>query len=231
MLKRGYIKMKIKLLVLIVGVCMIAATANAAMIGVSVHGPQTTWDGIDAFAASWGSSTQMSINRFDDPTIYNQYTTGFDLSMTLSNINNTDRTADGLGNLTLTESTGAGDYITADVTGAWQRVGTSNVFVGQLTNVYYVDLGTQDTAWDADDGIMSMVFTPAMPWQGTLIELTSSASWFGDAAAPGGNTTYLPFDVDDGLGSADITIVPVPAAVLLGILGMSVAGIKLRKHA
>ena len=31
--------------------------------------------------------------------------------------------------------------------------------------------------------------------------------------------------------STQFTVVPVPGAVLLGILGLSVAGIKLRKHA
>ncbi len=32
-------------------------------------------------------------------------------------------------------------------------------------------------------------------------------------------------------GTMDLTVVPIPSAVLLGILGLSVAGVKLRKHA
>ena len=32
-------------------------------------------------------------------------------------------------------------------------------------------------------------------------------------------------------GSVDVTVVPIPGAVLLGMLGLSVAGVKLRKHA
>jgi hypothetical protein len=53
----------------------------------------------------------------------------------------------------------------------------------------------------------------------------------------GGLTTGLSFDMYTGLSNGgfkqlqDFVVVPVPAAVLLGLLGMGVAGLKLRKHA
>jgi len=53
---------------------------------------------------------------------------------------------------------------------------------------------------------------------------------------PGG-ATRLFFGLNNGYewsnnsGSVDVTVVPVPGAVLLGMLGLSVAGVKLRKHA
>jgi hypothetical protein len=222
--------MKIRLLIIIFAICVIATPAMAAMIGVSVHGPRTTYDGVNLFEAFWGSTTEMLISREGDSNIYHQTTMGFDLDLTISNIDNDEMTADGAGTVTLTESNGYFDYITGLVTGEWERVGSTNVFVGEMSAVYYVDMGPQDTTWNADDGNMSMVFTSPMPWTGTLVELTSEASWFGDAATSG-STPYLTFDVDDGTGSVDITIVPLPAAVILGILGMSVAGIKLRKYA
>jgi hypothetical protein len=208
-----------KLLFIVIAVCMIATTANAALIGVSVHAPRTTYDGISDFDAIWDTSTEMAISRINDTTNYHQYSSGFDLDLTISNIGGS--TADGVGVLTLTESSGYNDYIIGNVSGQWQRVGTANVFVGTLTEVYYVDLGPQDNTWNADDGNMSMAFNAPMPWQGTIIELTSTAPWFGSGA----------FDVTDPLGSVDITIVPIPAAVILGILGLGVAGIKLRKFA
>lgn len=139
----------------------------------------------------------------------------FSLSMTIINIG--AFTADGVaGKLTITDTDG--DTITGDLAGEWFNVGPSNIFVGMLSNVEFNDSGNQDGKFDGHFGSVSMSFT-APPWYGTLIELSTTGTWFGDG------------DYTTNSGSVGASVVPVPAAVILGILGLGVVGLKLRKYA
>jgi hypothetical protein len=95
--------------------------------------------------------------------------------------------------------------------------------VSNLSNVDWSQNGDSDNLFDGDDNTeASMLFGASPPWSGTLIELTSSkAAWFGGGAWSGTVTG----------GSVDALVVPAPAAVLLGVFGLSVVGMKLRKFA
>ena len=119
-----------------------------------------------------------------------------------------------------------GDTITGNVAGTWALTGPvgnkTPSFVGTLSNVQWNN-ESLDNDFDGDSSSVSMVFpTAPPPWKGGITELTASgATWFGlgDWIHPvtGGNV--------------NATVVPVPGAILLGMLGLSVAGIKLRKFA
>jgi hypothetical protein len=66
---------------------------------------------------------------------------------------------------------------------------------------------------------VNMGFTAPLPWQGSIVQLTTGAvGWFDH-------------DFSDSTGSIDAIVVPVPGAILLGLLGLGVAGIKMRKFA
>jgi hypothetical protein len=124
--------------------------------------------------------------------------------------------ADGVGEFTLTDTDG--DTITGNVAGTWIMYGVP-IFAGNLSNVYWNNENNDDT-FDGDNypGV-SMSFGASPPWSGTLVELTSSgAAWFKDG------------DWSDTGGSVDALVIPVPAAVLLSVLGLGVSGIKLRKY-
>ena len=127
--------------------------------------------------------------------------------------------ADGAGTWTLTDT--IGDTITGNLSGTWSNPSQTPLFVGTLDSVYWNNEST-DNDFDGDSGSVSMGFAAPQPWNGSVVHLTaSSADWFGSGAW-GGTVTG---------GSVDANVVPVPAAVLLGMLGLSVAGVKLRKYA
>jgi hypothetical protein len=130
--------------------------------------------------------------------------------------------ADGAGDFTLIDIDG--DTITGDVAGTWIMYDVP-IFAGNLSNVEWSqnDVGESDDLFDGDAGTeASMLFSAPQPWSGTLIELTASgAAWFEDGDWSGTVTG----------GSVDALVVSVPAAVLLSVLGLGVAGIKLRKYA
>jgi hypothetical protein len=139
---------------------------------------------------------------------------GLLVDMDITNI--TTMTADGTGTLTLTDVDG--DYISADVKGGWAKVGSFAAFVGTLSNVYYNE--AVNTTFDAHSGDnVSMSFPGLEPWHGAIVQLTSTGGWFDQNYA------------DKRGGCINAAVVPAPAAVLLGMLGLGVAGIKLRKYA
>ena len=82
-------------------------------------------------------------------------------------------------------------------------------------------------AWVSYDNMANMV-------QGALLDLIGDTTGTVSVAVVPGVTHYG-FDVDLlGPSSSDdfhTSVVPVPAAVLLGVLGLGVAGLKLRKYA
>lgn len=198
---------------------MIASPAMADLFSFTVDDPVATWDGTDTFAVSWGTTTELALERNVSPTgtvHLDSLTDGdFMIEMTLSNIGAS--TADGIGSFIITDTTG--DTITGDITGTWGRVGSSNIFSGTLANVNWND-EQSDGLFNADDGTLSMAFTSLGPWYGTLIELTAIAPWFAG----------VPWSTPDGLVYGTV-VVPIPAAVILGVLGLGVVGWKLRKYA
>ena len=151
----------------------------------------------------------------------------YDLSMLISSIAVDGTTADGAGDFTLTDVDD--DTITGDFTGKWITTGGALNFDGILSNVNYNPSGSGETTFDDTSGGANMVFGGKTgPWSGTIIHLVVSGE---DFTASWGDGT--PGDEDGGLADGGVTgvVVPVPGAVLLGILGLSAAGIKLRRFA
>jgi hypothetical protein len=149
----------------------------------------------------------------------------FSLTMSLSNIDSTANTADGAGLFAFTDSTG--DTITGGLTGNWYKTQAGqNHFDGVLSSVMWNDT-SGDGQFDGGptsnvlypNNYVNMGFTAPLPWQGSIVQLTTGAvGWFDH-------------DFSDSTGSIDAIVVPVPGAILLGLLGLGVAGIKMRKFA
>jgi hypothetical protein len=210
-----------KFLVLGFALCLITAPARADLFGFTVSNTHSTFDGVSLFKATYGSSMSESYLYRNTPPAgavknFPGYGgTDFLISMTISNINITAGTADGSGTLMLKDYDG--DALSGNLSGHW----TGNSFRGSLTNVTFAQPDFDGwvlsfPSYVLDD--VSMAFnSPQSSWSGTVIEVTAGGDFRGS------------FDVTGG--SVDATIVPVPAAFLLGLLGMGAAGLKLRKYA
>jgi len=161
----------------------------------------------------------------------------FSITMTISSITPTN--AWGVGSWTLTDA--GGDTVTGNVSGLWVPTvpaspGVPGIatpsFVGSLGNVNFNDstpLNPTDDTFNGDSSTAVSMFFPfsPQPWGGTMSHLTATgATWFSTGTWK--NATGGPIITG---GTATATVVPVPAAVLLGMLGLSVTGIKLRKFA
>jgi hypothetical protein len=248
--------MKTRLLILTLAVCTIAAPAQADLFRFSFDDLQTTYTGatktFTADKTQYDASDPLnvipgtigSVTRYPAPSgkaIFdwvnnvnladgrgNLATNGdFQLSMNLTNI--TATTADGTGwfkiwdvtdNQTVANPSGLpADTIFGNIAGVWTQSSQGALtFDGVLSGVGYTD---PTPGWfNGHSGFIDYAVPGSPPpWAGTIVQITATAPWF----------TLADFDVIGG--SLDATIVPVPGAVLLGILGMSVAGLKLRKHA
>jgi len=212
--------MKTKLSVLAVIVCMAATPAMADLFGFSVHDPVSSYNGAGSYSVSWGTDTELTMSRDEAPTgtihLYSSTTGDFTMSLAISNIGAS--TADAIGSFTITDTDGTADTITGDITGTFYRIVSTNVLVSTLSNVLFNDNGTAD-GFDGDDGELSMSFLASEPWDGTLTQTLGSGPWFGQSG----------WRVTDG--SVDAVVLPVPAAAILGLLGLGVAGWRLRRFA
>lgn len=213
--------MKTRWLVLGLALCLVAAPARADLFGFTISNPLTTFDGVNFFQSGEFSGTSGDLYRNGFPAGTAEFNVGgwtgpasFSMSMTISNL--TATTADGAGTFQFTDVDG--DIISGNVTGEWQKVSSFGFFNGLLGNVTFTPAGV-DNAFNGDVGSASMIFATPQPWRGGITEITASGTWFAQQSyrIPG--------------GSIDATVVPAPAALLLGLLGMSVAGLKLRKFA
>jgi len=229
------VKRKILLLfICFAALCLTAAPARADMVLFDFHYGSLTstyTSATGAFSASMNPvTTSGSVTRLEAPIGWAQFWPGvpgqppveswwntlggdFLLEMTIDHIN--AGTADGSGTFTITDT--GGDTITGGLAGDWIDMGPSNVFVGTLSNVLFVV--SDDGNFDGHSGSVSMSFTSLPPWYGTLIELSTTSTWFSEG------------DYTTNSGSVDASVVPVPAAVILGVLGLGVVGWKLRKYA
>ena len=235
--------MKIKLLIIciVITLGLSVAPAKADLFSFSFDNLQTVWtSGTGVLTADKTTDpitgTIGSVTRWEPPTdrakfdwtIPGRALIGdFYLTMTLSSIVSTvgSESAYATGSFTIEDTDAVFDTITGDISGTWTRDDgdQANVFAGALSNVLWTDNnGIGDFDGHADvvgPTSVSMNVSAVQPWRGTLIELTATAPWF----------NVDTFDVTGG--SVDATIVPVPAAVILAILGLGSAGLKLRKFA
>jgi hypothetical protein len=223
--------MKTKLLIFSIAVlCMSAVPAKADLFTFTYNALESWYDtGTGLFISDEvaGSSSASLTNLQGGGTALFDTTWGtedYTLTMTISNIQNGGTTADGVGSLLLTDKDG--DTIFANLSGSWAppSSGAALEFGGVLSGVVYTG---DDAAFNGDLGSASMAF-PGSPWSGTVIHLILTGLNFNSSW---GDVT--PLDGAGGVQDGGMTavIVPVPAAVLLGILGLGAAGLKLRKYA
>jgi hypothetical protein len=199
-----------------------ATPATASIFDFHFGSLDSSFDGTSAFSTSTNPTlTSGSVTRQRVPQSVANFLAGqwglggnFGLAMTITNI--TGAGATGSGSFAITDTTG--DVISGTVSGTWSRVNVSNVFFGALSNVSFAN-NSGDGNFDGHLGSASMSFPQPIPWGGSLIQLSTTGTWFTEGAFA---TTS---------GSVDASVVPVPGAVLLGMIGLTVAGLKLRKSA
>ena len=230
----------ILLVICFAALCLSTAPASASMFDFQFSNLTSEYiDTGGAFSASiTPDATLGGVTRLDPLGVASFIPSfwlgseNFELSMTIINIDNALLTADGvLGEFTLTDI--GGDTITGNLTGQWTTSsflpdpggGSPNIFIGELSNVTFNN-ESGDSTFDGHFGSSAwMDFTEIPPWYGTLIEMSSGGTWFG---------LELDYTTDSGGVIASVVgpvSTPVPAAVLLGIIGLGVAGLKLRKYA
>jgi hypothetical protein len=218
------ITMKTKILILVFAVCAFATPSRADLFTFTYSALDSSYSTVtDIFSADLGTASTGTVSRIKAPIAVTTFDTAwggpedFDLTMNITNIGGTFTTADGDGTLTLTDVDS--DTISANISGSWGPVGAGLRFDGVTTDVTYTPSAGGETTFDGDFGSVSMEFGELPPWSGSVITLTGSALTFENSwtNVPGAGVTG--------------TVVPVPAAVLLGAIGLSVASIKLRKFA
>jgi hypothetical protein len=212
--------MKIKLLVLAIAVCMIATPARADLFGFHLGNLSLSYDGA-ATVTTTGTAglTTGSLYRNTAPAGTAQFLAGswgsgsesLLISMTLSNL--TSSTADAIGTITFSDVDGS--TIAANLTGSWSAAAGLPIFTGKLTTVTHTP--STDT-FDGHTGSVDMQFVQPQPWRGAIVQLVFTTNWFKTGTI-----------LNNTGGSIDVGVVPVPAAVILGVLGLGVAGLKLRK--
>lgn len=186
-------------------------------------GPTGTFSATVKDGRTLGSVTAFDVAPQELATFNNDWAAGPEnatFTMDISNIaNGAVSTADGDGGFLLYDKTG--DWLEGHIDGVWTYLsgvpGAVPTFAGVISNVTFQDGGgADDGQFDGDVGFVTMDFANP-PWEGMLIEMTTSGLWFN------GSWTNM-----EG-GGVIANVVPLPGAVLLGMLGLAAAGRKLRK--
>jgi len=110
------------------------------------------------------------------------------------------------------------------------NVGQAVNFSGSFFDPGWLDTFTGD--WNFGDG--SDDVTASLTYENNYPDATGTAQNMYSFINLGTyDVTLTIYDDDGGMGTDSllVNVVPVPGAVLLGIIGLSVAGVKLRKHA
>jgi hypothetical protein len=167
--------------------------------------------------------TEGSITRFLSPIGVADFDRGFRtgssadivVQMTISNVVNAglDSTADGDGSFTFTDDDG--DTITGDFSGTWTLDPGGVNFIGGAFNVLVTDDGGGNSDFDGPSGgtPFPLDFSPYTdPLTGQVVSFhTGTGDWFDDSFSA---------TVED----VNIKIIPAPAGVLLGVIGLGTIG-------
>jgi hypothetical protein len=216
-----------KMLCIAVLCAFAASPAMADLFGFSYDILQTSYDGAGNFSAGVVPGLTLgSVTRLEDPTgkvIFFAFgapgnNADFQIDMTISNVDVTPGYADGSGTFLITDV--EGNTLSGNLSGTWTKENPENPipsFRGALSGVTFTDVPIVDNMLKGDLGNISMAFSKTPPWEGLIVELTASGLWFDGTWS---NVTG---------GGVVAGIVPVPGAVLLGLLGFGFAGMKLRR--
>jgi hypothetical protein len=140
----------------------------------------------------------------------------FALSMTIDKLSLKPLNATGSGTFDITDIDG--DVIHGDLAGTWTNLGIVNVFQGTLSQVGFTET---DLEFDGASGSpVSMYFGSNGSWSGEIFQMKLYSPWFTAGA----------FTSPANLDSLTGTVVPLPATVLIGLFGMGVTALKLRKY-
>jgi len=207
--------MKMKLLVVAIALCMIATPVKADLFGFHLGNLSASYDGSTSFTTTGWSETTGSLYRNVAPAgtasfDLGQWGTGSEallIQMTLSSI--TSSTAQATGSIAFSDVDGT--TIAGSIVGTWYNAGGLSSFVGTLTSVTATPVGATFDGHSGDSVSLSYGINNPQPWRGAILQLTA-ANWFTGPA----------FTRATG-GSIDVSVVPVPAALVLGVLGMGVA--------
>ena len=219
-------------IVCFITICLSIAPAFADFFDFSIDRLDTTFDGTTFTAWLNKPFGIVTLNRIEAPmeTVQLAYDYGshtstlgdFSLWMDLYNI--TAATATASGEFTLTEIDG--DTITGDITGNWELIGYYGHFSGDIMDIQWTsDDGYFNGDSGSDDAAVPLDLVTLPPWNGIVVDLANDHPlWF----------TYPWIDKWGEIRIKPDTfyaVVPAPAAVFLGILGLGAVGIKLRKYA
>lgn len=208
-----------KLALIMAVVAVSCAPAMATIFSFTISGLVNSFDGVSAFSTTVDKTLSLGVvhrtiaptsSTLLLPTMWGGGSADFSLSMTISAIGAT--TATGTGSFILTDVDG--DTISGTMTGTWTKA-SSPTYVGTLAGVVYTPSVGGETTFDGDSGAPTlMTFVSPPPYNGAIVELTANTgSWFTSAfsnTVPG--------------GSIDATVIPAPAAVVLGMMGFGLVG-------
>lgn len=220
--------MKKKILVMVVFCAFAASQATADLFNFSYDVLQTSYDDAGNFSAGViPGLTVGTVTRLQDPLEKVVFTAfgspeslaDFQINMTVSNIDTTPGYADSSGTFLLMDK--EGNVLSGNIDGTWTNANPASPipsFRGALSEILFTDVGIIDNTLKGDWGEMSMEFSTAGPWEGLLIQLTTSGLWF--------DMTWQ--DVNGG--GVNASVVPVPGTALLALLGLGTAGMRLRRR-
>jgi len=216
--------MKTKLIILCIAVlCMTVTPARADLFGFHLGNLSVSYNGAASLTTTGAAGlTTGAVYRNIAPAGTAQFAAAqwgtqsesLLIAMTLSNL--TASTADAIGTITFVDVDGT--TLAANLAGTWSSGADLPILTGKLTTVTSTPI-TDTFDGHAGSGV-NMQFATPQPWRGAIVQLVATTNWF---------TAGIPLTSNGG--SLDVSVVPVPGAILLGILGLSVAGIKLRKFA
>lgn len=219
------VKLRLLLVLSVAALCLTATPARADLYGFQIDNAHSHFDvgtGILTMNLRAGSSGNMQYSGstavFNWPSVPWDFTVSMGITPLTSPFPGL-QIASATGAFKFTDADSTPDWITGSITGYWTQVSPSAIdfFGGTLSNVLFTDNDVKDKKFNGNTSGFVL-----MPMLGTTGTLTASitATWFDHS-----------FDVNNGQINGNVAAVPVPAAVLLGFLGLGVAGLKLRKLA
>ena len=216
-------KRRLILSIAVATLCLIATPVMADLFSVNLHGGLTTFDGTTLVTTQNTSFTLGSVIGFGHSAVVTWPSPGVADFLLEMQISGSGTTRIGSGEFTFRGVPFAGppSYIRGDISGTWSQLAGSNYFSGTVSNVWF-QAGTYGTFF-GDDVSQGVPLSENERWIGTATILTDTAPWFDVSWDAGVSTPAV------GINITSVAPVPIPGAVLLGFLGLSAAGVGLRK--